>query len=156
MNHIAISVPDLEAAIKFYTEILGFVEVRPASFTERAASPDASIFKIYPASLQSVKVAYLTTGNGCGIELFQFMAPRSGADDNNNFERDYFKGGLFHYCVTIRNPTEMCEAIVKAGGRKIGDDVDLHSGNKAIYAADPWGNVIELLSCSFERLMANR
>ena len=41
------------------------------------------------------------------------------------------------------------------GGKQIGETCDMY-GEKALYLQDPWGNIIECLSCSFEQLMGNR
>jgi hypothetical protein len=33
--------------------------------------------------------------------------------------------------------------------------VGVEGKQRAAYVSDPWGNVVEVVSCSFERLMAN-
>lgn len=45
--------------------------------------------------------------------------------------------------------------VVAHGGKQIGETVSM-MGEKALYISDPWGNVVECLSCSFETLMGNR
>jgi len=67
-------VPDIDAAIDFYTNILGFRKLKETPrCTRRADNPDAPVFRVYGDRLQEVKVAFLTTGNGVGFELFQFI-----------------------------------------------------------------------------------
>jgi catechol 2,3-dioxygenase-like lactoylglutathione lyase family enzyme len=76
VNHVAISVPDIEAAVKWYTEVLGFRKLRQSvRYSDRKVTPEANLFKIYGDRLQKVKIAFLTSGNGVGIELFQFIDP---------------------------------------------------------------------------------
>jgi hypothetical protein len=105
-----------------------------------------------------VKVAFLTTGNSVGFELFQFIDPPMSVPASF----DYTRGGVFHLAVTDNDPEEMCRKVIAAGGKKIGATVVPASaagdGQKecTLYCADPWGNTIEMCSCSFEKLMANR
>lgn len=157
MNHIAIAVPDVEAAAKWYTEILGFRKLRQSvRLTDRRLTPDAALFRIYPEELQSVKIAFLVSGNGVGIELFEFIEPKMEEPAAFNLT----KGGVFHICLTTPDPDALCEKAVAAGARKLGSTITpwkhLDEDDCALYFQDPWGMVIELLSCSFEQLMANR
>jgi len=150
-------VPDIEAAVKWYTEILGFRKLlQSIPLTERRLTPNAPIFHIYPESLQSVKIAFLTSGNGVGIELFEFIEPKMEEPASFNITR----GGVFHICLTVPDPEALCEKAVAAGATKLGQTVTpwehLGEDDCALYLQDPWGTVIEFLSCSFEQLMANR
>ena len=147
--------PDLDVAEDWYTRVLGFTVLRPSKTVDRTETPDAAIFKIYPASLQRVRVAYLSAGNGVGVELFEFQEPRIQQGAEANFERDISRGGLFHMAVTTPDIATLCDRVVTNGGKKIGQAVTVFD-QEAVYVQDPWGNVVELLSCSFERLMSNR
>lgn len=108
----------------------------------------------YPDSLQEAKMAWLVTGNGVGLELFEFLEPRSPARTvSQSFEASYNQPGFFHFCVTDSDPEALAAAIEEAGGRRVGKAVDpLGSGVKCVYTADAWGNVIEVFSISFEHL----
>lgn len=47
----------------------------------------------------------------------------------------------------------IADRIVDEGGRRIGESVDPSGeGNTAVYCADPWGNVVEIMDLSFEVL----
>lgn len=120
--------------------------------TDKAITPNAPLFKIYGDELQQVKVAFLTTGNGVGFELFEFINPRN--KELASF--DYTRGGYYHIAVTHPDPEMLCEMVLAAGGRKIGVTVTVFDDEKALYIQDPWGNTVEILSCSLEMLMANR
>jgi catechol 2,3-dioxygenase-like lactoylglutathione lyase family enzyme len=157
LNHIAISVPDVEAAVKWYTEIFGFRKLQQSvSLTDRRMTPEASIFKIYGDALQVVKIAFLTSANGVGVELFEFIDPPM----EHPATFDYRRGGVFHICLTVSDPEALCDKAVAAGAKKIGQTVmpyqHLDEDDIALYMQDPWGTVIELLSCSFEQLLGNR
>jgi catechol 2,3-dioxygenase-like lactoylglutathione lyase family enzyme len=148
------AVPDCEAAAEFYTGLFGFrkLHTSPYIIMDREKDPNDTIFRIYGDKLQKVKIIFLTTGNGIGLELFEFIEPSMEQAAAWNFTR----GGVFHVAFTDPDPEETCKRVVAAGGRQIGDTVSPRDNIKAIYMEDPWGNTIELLSCSFEELLAQR
>ncbi|OQV04952.1 hypothetical protein CLAIMM_09762 [Cladophialophora immunda] len=157
INHIAVVVPDVEAATEFYTSVLGFRKLaQNLRVVDRSKTPDAQIFKIYGDRFNVVKIAMLTTGNGVGYELFEFIDPPM--KEWASF--DVTRGGVFHIAVTDSDPEELCRRVIAAGGNKIGGTVKpydhLDENDCALYMQDPWGTVIEVLSCSFEELMSNR
>ncbi|KAL1303067.1 hypothetical protein AAFC00_006512 [Neodothiora populina] len=151
LNHVAVSVPDIEAAVEFYKSIFGFQLLgNLVHHIKRSETPRAIIFDIYPESLDEVKLAYMATGNGVGFELFEFIKPKTYLPEQS-FE--YHRGGFFHACVTDAEPEKLAEKVVAAGGRRIGVAVDpTGKGVTTLYTADPWGNAIEILDVSFERM----
>jgi catechol 2,3-dioxygenase-like lactoylglutathione lyase family enzyme len=157
LNHIALHVPDIDAAIDFYTSLFGFRKLKNTPrCVNRSLDPDAPVFRVYDERLQQVKVAFLTTGNGIGFELFQFIDPPM----SQRADFDYTRGGVFHIAITDSDPEELCRKVVAAGGKKIGETVvpaTAKGENECtLYVADPWGYTLEICSCSFEKLMANR
>jgi catechol 2,3-dioxygenase-like lactoylglutathione lyase family enzyme len=144
-------VADCDKACDWYQEVFGFRRIRSDRTTVRAETPDAPIFKIYPPSLEKVKCAWLACGNGVGFEVFEFIKP--AYEQPKDFE--YARGGFFHIAITVPDPDETAKKVIANGGKQIGETVGMY-GEKALYIADPWGNVVECLSCSFEQLMGNR
>lgn len=155
LNHVAISVPDAAAASKWYVEVMGFQLLRPLTTVDRAKMPNAAIFKIYPSDLNKVTTCCMSTTNGIGIELFQFHDPKITAETSANFANDYKRGGFFHIGVTAPDIEALAQKAIAAGAKKIGETVPVFD-QEAMYIEDPWGNVVELVSVSFERLMSNR
>ncbi|KAH7139327.1 Glyoxalase/Bleomycin resistance protein/Dihydroxybiphenyl dioxygenase [Dendryphion nanum] len=151
-NHVAISVADCDAAVEWYGRVFGFKRLRGDRMTERTEMPDAPIFKIYDSKLHKVKVAWLGTGNSVGFEVFQFIDP--GHEPKREFE--YTRAGFFHIAVTTPDVDAMCKTVIENGGEQVGETVSMGGQERAAYVTDPWGNVVELLSCSFEALMANK
>ncbi|KAH7083828.1 hypothetical protein FB567DRAFT_92712 [Paraphoma chrysanthemicola] len=159
INHIAISVPHLDAAIAFYTTCFGFQPIRRNRVTSRTSAPDAPIFRIYGDALKEVKIAYLGTGNGVGFEIFEFVDPVCREVVDRGFE--FTTPGVFHIAVTVPDVEDAVSRVKEHGGRQIGETVELGRGVNgemrfAAYLRDPWGTVVEVLSCGFEALMANR
>ncbi|KXH47417.1 hypothetical protein CSIM01_05354 [Colletotrichum simmondsii] len=152
INHIGVSVPDIEAVVKWYSEIMGFVLVNgKIKHIKRSETPDAGIFKIYPDSLQEVKLGFMATGNGVGFEVFEFVDPAyKKAEDFA-----YNVGGFFHLCVTDAEPEALLARAIQAGASKIGEPtLNPLSGSRCLYFKDPWGNVLEILDMSFDRMSA--
>ncbi|OAG06008.1 Glyoxalase/Bleomycin resistance protein/Dihydroxybiphenyl dioxygenase [Paraphaeosphaeria sporulosa] len=140
LNHIALHVPDLEAAVTWYTTLFGFRRLRAPICCDRSTDPCAPIFRVYDA------------------ELHKFINPPMSEPAGFNYTR----GGVFHLAVTDPDPEGLLERAKAMGARQIGEAVTPAScegeGERqvALYMQDPWGNVIEACSCSFEKMMANR
>ncbi len=76
-SHIGISVPDLEAAVKFYTEVLGwYLIMPPTEITEDDSAIGAMCTDVFGAGWERFRIAHLSTGDRIGVEL----AARAGYD----------------------------------------------------------------------------
>ncbi|KAJ3529025.1 hypothetical protein NM208_g9942 [Fusarium decemcellulare] len=150
INHVGVSVNDIEAVTKWYTEVMGFTLANnKIKHIKRSEDPGNGIFRIYPESLQEVKLAFMITGNGVGFEVFEFLDPIH--QKVSSFE--YNRGGFFHLCVTDPDPEGLLSKVLSMGGSKIGEPVvNSPSGSKCLYFKDPWGNAIEVLDTSFDRM----
>jgi catechol 2,3-dioxygenase-like lactoylglutathione lyase family enzyme len=72
ISHIAVSVPNLEEAVKWYKEVLGFTELKQAveivaddSLTGRAVKD------IHGPNLKKMRMAWLSSANQVGFEIFE-------------------------------------------------------------------------------------
>jgi predicted enzyme related to lactoylglutathione lyase len=63
--------------------------------------------------------------------------------------------GFFHIAVTAPDVDETLKRAIAEGGKQVGETVPMGPTEKALYLSDPWGNVVEVLGCSYEALMAN-
>lgn len=124
---------------------------------DRDVNPNTVVFKIFPRGIQKLKIAYLSTGNGIGLELFEFMDPRIEPGRESSFDtgRDFRRGGIFHFAITAPDIDVVCEKAVENGGQMVGERVQVY-GHDGAYIQDPWGNAIEVISISFEQLLCNR
>jgi catechol 2,3-dioxygenase-like lactoylglutathione lyase family enzyme len=98
----------------------------------------------------------MSSANGVGLELFQFIEPASQLrPEENNFE--YRKTGYFHIALTEPNIEELVEKIALTGGKRRTDILEAvpGSGKKICFCEDPFGNVIEIYSHSYEQFWAN-
>jgi hypothetical protein len=105
--------------------------------------------------LQELKFAILTSANGVGIELFQFIDPAPILPDQA-FE--FTRVGFFHICITDPDPASLVRKVISDGGKQVGNYMNYSrhgfQGHQGVYMQDPWGNVIEVMSLSIERVVS--
>lgn len=149
-SHIGISVPDLEKAVDFYHNVLGwYVIMPPTDVTEDNSAIGQMCTDVFGEGWERFRIAHLSTGDRIGIELFEFKNQENPED---NFE--YWKTGIFHFSVQDPNLEELVEKIVAAGGKKrMAEPRYYYPGEKPyrmIYMEDPFGNILEIYSHSYE------
>jgi lactoylglutathione lyase family protein len=149
-SHIGISVPDLDAAVKFYTDVLGwYLIMTPTEITEDDSSIGVMCTDVFGAGWEHFRIAHLSTGDRIGVELFEFKGQEN---PENNFE--YWKTGVFHFCVQDPDVEGLADKIVAAGGKKrMQAPRYYYPGKKPyrmIYMEDPFGNILEIYSHSYE------
>ena len=71
INHIGINVPDLDAAVAWYTSVLGFQVIRPPFEVAAGQGEGGQRFAhINGPKFGRCRVAYLTANNGICFEMF--------------------------------------------------------------------------------------
>jgi catechol 2,3-dioxygenase-like lactoylglutathione lyase family enzyme len=135
MNHIGLSVSDLDRAIGFYRDLLGM------SFVGRDTFGGEKYETIMGLNDAKGKVALLRLGN-LQIEMFEFESPSVKVSDRVRPVCDH---GISHFCLEVTDIHAEHARLAAAG-------VIFHcaplsfSGNAiATYGRDPDGNVFELL-----------
>ncbi len=149
-SHVGLSVPDIDKAVKFYTEVMGwYTIVAPTRIAEDDSPVGQMCTEIFGEGWSHLHIAHLSTADRVGVELFQF---KNQEDPENNFE--YWKTGIFHFCVQDPNLEELVESIIAAGGKKrMKQPRYYYPGEKPyrmIYMEDPFGNIVEIYSHSYE------
>ena len=155
INHIAVSVTDLNRAVKWYKEVFGFTVVNgPVEFEADDSSLGIAARDIHGPNFRKMRMVWLSSGNQVGFEMFEYIDPKAERRIDN-FE--YWKSGFFHICVTDPNIEELCKRISDSGGRQRSRiwDVDSDKGYKIAFCEDPFGNVIEIYTRSYEQLVTS-
>ena len=164
-NHVAVSVTDIDSAMRWYRDVIQMtILVEPMEITthekeEKNYDPHlATIMRtIFGPRLGKVKICHMTSANGAGIELFQFIEPaaESRLEEQNNFE--YWKTGYFHIALTEPHIEELANKIASTGGKRRTNVMELVPGSsrKFCFCEDPFGNIIEIYSHSYEQFWAN-
>ncbi|MEM1434153.1 MAG: VOC family protein [Pseudomonadota bacterium] len=133
LHHVAISTPDLEAAVAFYSGLLGFEVVQRSGWDRDFPKADQAI----GLSKTAAKMAMLQAGNAF-VELWEYSNPTP--EDRTARPCDL---GYPHFALQVTD-IDAEYARLSAGGMKfVGEVVDFGSSS-AIYGRDPFGNVIEL------------
>ena len=148
-SHIGLSVTDLEGAVKFYTEVMGwYLIMPPTEITEDDSAIGVMCTDVFGAGWGSLRIAHLSTGDRVGVEIFQF---RNAVKPENNFE--YWKTSVFHFCVQDPDVEGLAAKIVAAGGKQRMPVREYFPGEKPfrmVYMEDPFGNILEIYSHSYE------
>ncbi|MFY0782334.1 VOC family protein [Peribacillus simplex] len=74
ITHIGLAVPDLDAAIKWYEQVLGFkLLAGPYSFDAGGEKKTNMMNDLLGDHVKKMRNAHLMADNGVGIELFEFL-----------------------------------------------------------------------------------
>lgn len=135
IEHTAISVPDLRAAIDFYCGTLGFELESETGWPRGAPRVDALVGLSDSAS----RVAMVRLG-GTRIEIFQYESPEPRPRDESFRVCDH---GITHICLAVSEIEQEYARLSAAGIEFNAEPVDLGT-SVCVYGRDPFGNVLEL------------
>ena len=153
LDHVGISVPDIDAAVAWYRDILGcYVLMEPVEGYADGSYFGQIVADIYGADFQGMKIAHLATADGVGIELFQFVANER---QENNFA--YWKDGIYHICILDPDIEGLVKRIDESGGRQRSKVWKLWPDKpyRICYCEDPWGTIIEVSSHPYVMAWSN-
>jgi catechol 2,3-dioxygenase-like lactoylglutathione lyase family enzyme len=144
IEHVGITVPDLDAATRYFAETLGAVRICEVLKSPRSGR-DMELMLDVPEGTVTVQIRHLRVGDGPNIELFKYT---SDVQRPPVRPTDY---GLQHFAVYVDDIDAAAERVRKAGGRICGEimvlpDYESGPGNRAVYTQPPWGGSIELIS----------
>ena len=73
-SHIGISVPDIQKAVDFYKNIMNwYVIMKPTLVKEeKDTAIEIMCIDVFGEGWGEFKIAHLSTGDGIGIEIFEF------------------------------------------------------------------------------------
>ena len=142
-SHIGITVPDIKKAVEWYAAVLGFTLIAGPHDMHVDDGPDgASSRDIFGDRLGNYRQAAMVGADGLGLEMFEFVEPEVESRADN---LEYWKIGIFHYCVVDSDIEGMARRIDEAGGKQRSgiwpQDPDKP---RCCYCEDPWGNIIEI------------
>ena len=149
IDHVGITVPDMEAAAKFFVDALGAEEIfrmeshRDTSDPEVRAQEQAKLGTRPTA--RWTRTLVLRLGEGPSIELFEYDdEERLGPPTPSDL-------GIQHFGVYVDDIDAACERIVAAGGTLLDGPtllpgLEAGEGNTWIYTLAPWGGIIEIVS----------
>ena len=149
-SHIGITVPDLQKAVKFYEEVMGWYSImKPTIVKEESKTAIGQMcIDVFGEGWGSFKIAHLSTSDKIGIELFEFNNNTKPQAEFNPYET-----GVFHFSVQDPDIEGLAKKIVEAGGKQRMPIREYYPNEKPyrmVYMQDPFGNIIEIYSHSYE------
>lgn len=137
INHVGLTVTDIDAAVEWYARVFGLT---PVFGPVEVRGPGRSKAVFGPA-FGAMKRAVLRSADGAGVELFEFIEPPTVRPDD---PFRYWETGPFHVCFTCSDVAGQLAAVAAAGGRARTEPLDAGHGRRIAYCEDPFGNVLEL------------
>ncbi len=149
-SHIGMSVKKIEDVVKWYSEVLGLYVLMPVTSVENEneTAIGAMCQDVFGVEFQPFKIAHLSTVDGIGIELFEFPESISQKAEFNPYHL-----GVFHICIQDPDIEQLAATIVANGGKQRMPIREYYPGQKPykmVYMEDPFGNIIELYTHSYE------
>lgn len=143
--HIGITVPDLDAAVDWYTTTLDFrLMAGPLELVEDDTPLRRAGTGIYGEGFGSFRFAHLASPDDVGLELFQFAATPSGGREDNFTPA---LAGYSHMGLTAHDVGSTVARVVARGGKATEVlTINPEKGYQIAYCEDPWGTVIEFCS----------
>lgn len=143
IQHAAISTGDMERALAFYRDLLGFTVISDAEW-ERGSQASANAQQIMELEDVAVRAVMMSLGDTL-LELFEFDSP---TPTPGNPGRPVCDHGFTHICLDVTDMAAEYERLREAGMRFHCPPMQLGRSTKVTYGRDPDDNVIEL----YERL----
>lgn len=149
-SHIGITVPDINHAVRFYQDVMGWYLIMPPSkvLKETGTAIGQMCIDVFGENWEEFEIAHMSTSDGIGIELFSFPQGKKEAPEFNPFNT-----GLFHFCVQDPDIEGLTEKIVAYGGKQRMPIREYYPNEKPyrmVYVEDPFGIVFEIYSHSYE------
>lgn len=150
ISHVGLTVQDLDTAVDWYGEVLGFeLLASPHTVTREDGAEWEHVSSILGVEFDRLTVAHMTTTNDVGFELFEFAASLEGPTSPEST-------GFNHVGVVDPDVGGLASRIDDAGGSRLSERLERSAdGPKVVYCADPWGNRIEIYDVSHGRFIAS-
>lgn len=135
-HHAAISTPDLDRCVDFYTRSIGGEVAWTFGWDRGTTAADA----VTGLQNSACRAAMLRIGNTF-LELFEYSSP---PQDGHTTERPVNKHGITHICLQVTDIMAEYERL-KASGMRFHSAPIAQDGSSMVYGRDPDGNVVELI-----------
>ncbi len=148
-SHVGITVPDLDRAVDFYTKVFGWYLIMKPTVVEDDDSANGIMCRdVFGKDYGKFRIAHMSTSDKIGVEMFEW--PDTFTPKNN---LEYRRSGIFHFCIQDPEIEETVQKVIANGGRQRMPIREYYPGEKPYrmcYMEDPFGNVFELYSHSYE------
>lgn len=144
IEHVGITVPDIEDATRFFTEAFG-AQVLYDMLDQPMGGPAVEAGLGVPQGAVIQVIRMLRLGNGPNLELFSYTGV---AQAQPVVPSDF---GIQHICIYVDDIDAAALQLEKAGGTLLSQPGELPGGdagegNRYVYTRTPWGSTIELVT----------
>tara|TARA_B000000460_G_scaffold210845_1_gene158649 strand:+ start:1091 stop:2404 length:1314 start_codon:yes stop_codon:yes gene_type:complete len=147
IDHVGITVPDIEAATKFFEEAFHaetLYDVQPKNQEPMNGSEVEKQLGL-PKGSKIVHMRLLQIGESITMELFKI----ENADQDNAASLNDF--GLQHLAIYVDDMSKATKLFTAAGGELLSEphslaNMENQPGNSGVYGKAPWGTLIELIT----------
>jgi len=144
IEHIGLTVPDIEEATRFFTDVIGATPLYDIGPFERPDDWMATHLAVHPRARIN-KLRVLQVANGPVLELFEFAAP----DQQTAMPRNSDYGG-WHVAFYVESMDAALTALKTHNCDIQSGPVEMTEGPSAglswLYFKAPWGQQLELVS----------
>lgn len=133
MDHVGLSIRDMEKAISFYRDTIGMEKKLDRVF-------DLPLEKIIGIKGAKARVVHMSLGESV-IELFQYHYPKGREPE---FEKNQSDFGLIHIGFIVENFSETYETLKERGVEFLGEKVEIRPGVFVAYFKGVEGEVCEM------------
>ncbi len=144
IEHIGLTVPDIEAATRFFVDVIGAETLYDIGPFERPDDWMANHLAVHPRARIN-KLRVIKVANGPVLELFEFTAP----DQSRAMPRNSDHGG-WHMAFYVESMDAALAAIRAHKCDIQSGPVEMTEGPSAglswLYFRAPWGQQLELVS----------
>jgi catechol 2,3-dioxygenase-like lactoylglutathione lyase family enzyme len=148
-DHVGLTVPDLEDAVRFYTDVIGGVELYrlgPFDAAELPAMADGRDWTEAHVNVAGARLqfAVIRLGDDFMLELFEYEKPKDAA---RTPPRNSDVGG--HHLALKVADVEAASAFLRERGVQLMERIEIEegpaAGRRGNYFLDPFGNHLELV-----------
>lgn len=136
-HHPGIVVPDLEQAIEFYTELLGYELVSKSSW-----SSDDDGFNQVVGLEGSAASFCMLRGKNAYLEIFEYSSPPGDQPVQPSYANE---PGIRHLSFEVEDVETLLDRCAALGGSRINDPYLVPGRAAAAYCRDPFGNLLEFV-----------
>jgi catechol 2,3-dioxygenase-like lactoylglutathione lyase family enzyme len=144
IEHIGLTVPDLNQATAFFVDVLGCAVAFEAGPFRADNDWMAEHLNVHPRA-EIRRLRMLTCANGPALELFEYNAPVQAQTGPANSDV-----GGHHVAFYVEDLTAAVRYLRERGVRVLGEPTELTAGPSAglsfVYFLAPWGLQLELVS----------
>lgn len=143
LEHIGLTVPDLQQAVDFFCDVLGCEPIYALDPLQRGDDWMEKHLNVHPRTILR-GLRYLRCANGSNLELFEYATP-----DQRPMPRNTDIGG-HHLAFYVDDCDAACEYLRHHGIQVLGEPKASQAGPSAgqtwVYFLTPWGMQCELVS----------